>query len=117
MSFLQGMPLILGNRSFMKKQSRFFIVVLILGCAWCAQSVFADDGNNIALITRGVARTLFSVFEIPKDMMANAGNAFPLGLVTGAVTGTVKTVVGTVVGATEIARGAAPYAKYAALAL
>ena len=102
----------------MKRKCAFLILViliLILTCAWHVQNAFA--GDSVGLTARGVARTLFSAFEIPKDMMANAGNAFPLGLVTGAVTGTVKTVVGTVMGATEIARGAAPYAKYAALAI
>ena len=86
-----------------------------MGCTGSVPSAFAAD--NIGLIVRGVARTLFSAFEIPKGMITNAGNAFPLGIVTGPVTGTMKTVSGPVVRATEIARGAAPYAKYAALAL
>jgi hypothetical protein len=73
--------------------------------------------DNIALITRGVARTLFSAFQIPKEMLANAGHAFPLGLVAGTLNGALKTVVGTVMGAGDIARGAAPYAKYAIFAL
>ena len=80
-----------------------------------ARPVYAAD--SIALITRGVARTLFSVFQIPKEMIANAGTAFPLGIIAGTMNGVVKTVVGTIMGAGDIARGAAPYAKYAVFAL
>lgn len=61
---------------------------------------------------RGVARTIFSVLEIPKDMIVNSPKAFPLGLIGGTLAGTMKAVTGTVVGAVDIARGAAPYAKY-----
>ncbi len=79
---------------------------------------YAADSDNIALVFRGVARTLFSVVEIPRTIIENPGNApFPLNIVTGTVAGTVKTVAGTVMGAFDIARGAAPYAKYAIFAL
>ncbi len=78
-----------------------------------SRPVYADD---IATITQGVARTLFSVFDLPKDMITGATNSFPLGLITGTITGTMKMVTGTVLGVADIARGAAPYAKYAALA-
>lgn len=74
-------------------------------------------GGNPALIARGLARTLFSVLEIPGGMIANAPRAFPIGLVAGTIGGTMKAVAGTIQGAVEIARGGAPYAKYAALAL
>ncbi len=76
---------------------------------------YAQDG--IDLIFRGVGETLFSVMEIPQGMMQGAvRNGFPFGLVTGAVGGVVRTVMGTLQGGADIARGAAPYAKYAALA-
>lgn len=97
----------------MNKTHIFFLAVLVISSI-SAQPAYAD---NIALITRGVARTLFSAFQIPKEMLANAGNAFPLGLVAGALSGAMKTVVGTIMGAADIARGAAPYAKYAVFAL
>ena len=72
----------------------------------------AHAADNIGLLMRGVARTVFSAFEIPKQMLASSTTAFPLGLVGGAINGTMRTVAGTLVGATDIARGAAPYAKY-----
>ena len=79
---------------------------------------YAADGDNIALVFRGVARTLFSVVEIPRTIIENPGGVpFPVNIVTGTVAGTVKTVAGTVLGAFDIARGAAPYAKYAIFAL
>lgn len=72
----------------------------------------------MALIFRGVARTLFSAMEIPRTILQNPSHTpFPFSIVTGAVAGTFKTVAGTVGGAADMARGAAPYAKYAALAL
>ena len=81
-------------------------------------SVYASDGNNMGLIFRGVARTIFAAVEIPRTILENPSRTpFPFSLVTGAVTGTFRTVAGTVGGAADMARGAAPYAKYAALAL
>ena len=106
-------PLINAKGAFVNKIRMVFLAVLLMSF-FSEQPAYAD---NIALITRGVARTLFSAFQIPKDMLANAGNAFPLGLVAGALSGAMKTVVGTIMGAADIARGAAPYAKYAVFAL
>lgn len=93
----------------MNKTRVFLLGVLILACC-SPKPAYAD---SMALITRGIARTLFSAFQIPKEMLAGAPHAFPLGLVAGTMNGVVKTVVGTVMGAADIARGAAPYAKYA----
>jgi len=42
---------------------------------------------------------------------------FPFGIVTGALRGTVQMVGGIVGGVVDVARGGAPNAKYAALAL
>lgn len=95
-------------------KARIYVIVLLVLVSMSPQPAYAD---NIALITRGIARTLFSAFQIPKEMLANAPHAFPLGLVGGALSGAMKTVVGTVMGAADIARGAAPYAKYAIFAL
>ena len=73
--------------------------------------------DSVGLIVRGVARTLVSAFEIPKSMMVGSTQAFPVGLLAGTVAGSVKMVAGTLMGAVDIARGAAPYAKYALFAL
>jgi hypothetical protein len=108
------MPLILENpRCLLNKFRSLFLALLLLN--FCSQTVYAAD--NMALITRGVARTLFSAFQIPKEILVNAPNAFPLGIVAGTMNGAMKTVVGTIMGAGDIARGAAPYAKYAVFAL
>lgn len=73
--------------------------------------------NSQALIMRGTARTLAAAFEIPKTMLQHSQHlAFPVALVSGAVVGTFRTLFGTLGGALDIAEGAAPYAKYAALA-
>ena len=81
-------------------------------------AVYASDGDNLALVFRGVARTLFSSVEIPRTIIENPGGTpFPFNVVTGTVAGALKTVAGTVMGAGDIARGSAPYAKYLMLAL
>lgn len=74
-------------------------------------SAWAD---NNAYIMRGVARTLFSVFQLPKTMIQESVQFFPFGIVTGAVKGSLNTVLGTLGGLLDIAKGAAPYAKYVA---
>ena len=98
----------------MAKKLRIFLVLLLLAGLSLPQPAYAD---NIALITRGIARTLFSAFQIPKEILTHGGKAFPLGLIAGTMSGAVKTVAGTIMGAGDIARGAAPYAKYAIFAL
>lgn len=92
----------------------FFLLIL-----WKTDpAVYAGDGDNVARVLHGAARTLFSSMEIPRAILQNPGGVpFPFNLVTGAVAGTFRTVTGTVMGAAEMARGAAPYAKYAVFAL
>ena len=93
------------------KKRFLFPVLLILALTSFNASAYAD--GDIGLIFQGVARTFLSVFEIPRAMMEQSTQVlFPFGIVTGAVTGTVRTVIGTLAGAADIARGAAPYAKY-----
>ena len=85
-----------------------FCGLLVLGFS---EPAYANPG----LILRGVAKTIFSAFQIPASMMQDSTRVmFPFGLITGAVRGSVKTVVGTMSGAVDLARGGAPYAKYAA---
>ena len=95
---------------------RRWLVVLFLSILLpvMTKPAYAD---NVGLIFRGVAKTLFSAFEIPRSMLQDTTRVgFPFGLVTGVVGGSARTVFGTLSGAADIARGAAPYAKYAALA-
>ena len=100
---------------FLQKHLRnLFLLSLLTALIFTApRPAYAD---SVGLIIRGVARTLVSAFEIPKSMMEGSTQAFPLGLVAGTVAGSMKMVAGTLMGAVDIARGAAPYAKYAVLA-
>lgn len=93
-----------------RKKGWLVVLFLILLIPAMTRPAYAD---GIGLIFRGLAKTLFSVFEIPKSMLQDSTRVvFPFGLVTGAVGGSVKTVLGTLGGVVDIARGAAPYAKY-----
>ncbi len=106
----RGMPILL-----VMKPLRFLALILVLFTA-LVPSAMAESGG-IGQIFTGVAKTLYAVVQIPANMIAGGAQSFPLGIVTGAVAGTFKMVAGTVMGASDIAQGAAPYAKYAALAL
>ena len=73
----------------------------------------AAAGNGDYLV-RGAAKTMFATMEIPRSMISQSTRApFPVGLVTGAISGVFRTALGIVSGAADLARGAAPYAKYA----
>ena len=96
---------------------------IVLGLAltlmvFCGHSfVYADTGQDISYAAQGATQIVGSAFAIPKAMLQDSGHVmFPFGLVTGAIRGTVQTVTGILGGAMNVARGAAPYAKYAAIA-
>ena len=98
----------------MKKLKTFLALLLFLGVSLASFPVYADTGEDIAYATRGAGKIVGGVFAIPRAMLQDSGRVmFPFGLVTGAIRGTVQTVTGVV----DVARGGAPYAKYAALAL
>ena len=91
--------------------------LIFLGFFSLSPLIYAGTGDDAALILRGTAKTVGSVLQVPASMLADSTQVmFPFGLLTGAVKGTVRAVVGTVSGALDIARGGAPYAKYALLA-
>ena len=69
-------------------------------------------GDNINLILLGTTKTLFSVLKLPMYMATGAVKQFPIGILGGAIQGSYEAVAGTLSGAVDIARGAAPYAKY-----
>jgi hypothetical protein len=102
----------------MKKLKIFWVLLLVLGVLFASFPVYAQVGEDVAYASRGAGKILGGVFAIPKAMLQDSGRVmFPFGLVTGAVRGTVQTVTGVVSGAADVARGGAPYAKYAALAM
>ena len=104
----------------MKKKTSLLVLGLsIFGFLLQPSLAYAgSNGQNISLLLRGAAKTIGAPLQIPANMMADSARVmFPFGLVTGAIKGTVKATTGLVSGAIDLARGGAPYAKYAALAL
>jgi hypothetical protein len=102
----------------MKKLKTFLVLLFVLGVGLASSPAYAAVGEDISYAARGASKIVGGVFAIPKAMLQDSGRVmFPFGLVTGAIRGTVQTVTGVVGGAVDVARGGAPYAKYAALAL
>ncbi len=102
----------------MKTLKTFWALSFVLGMLLGPSLGYAEMGEDIAYATRGASKIVGGVFAIPKAMLQDSGRVFfPFGLITGAVRGTVQTVTGVVGGVVDVARGGAPYAKYAALAL
>ncbi len=100
-----------------KKWLKISGTIFFLLFFWKANAAaHASDGDNLRHVLHGAGQTLFSSMEIPRTILRNSA-PFPFNIVTGAVAGTFRTVAGTVMGAAEMARGAAPYAKYAIFAL
>lgn len=101
-----------------KKPKTFLVLLLVFGVLLTPASLYAGTGEDVAYAARGAGKIFGSLFAIPKAMLQDSGRVlFPFGLVTGAVRGTFQTVTGVVGGVVDVARGGAPYAKYAALAL
>ncbi len=74
-------------------------------------------GTSEALLMRGTGKALGAAMSIPAGMMAGAARGgFPFGMIGGILQGTFSAVGNVVSGAFDLARGAAPYAKYAILA-
>lgn len=102
----------------MKKLKILLCLSLVLGVLFTPSLGYAEMGEDISYAARGAGKIVGSVFAIPKAMLQDSGRVlFPFGLVTGAIRGTVQTVTGVIGGTLDVARGGAPYAKYAALAL
>ena len=102
----------------MKKPKTFLVLLLVLSVFLPSSLGYAEVGEDLSYAARGAGKIVGGVFAIPKAMLQDSGRVmFPFGLVTGAIRGTVQTVTGVVGGVVDVARGGAPYAKYAALAL
>jgi hypothetical protein len=101
----------------MKKPKTFLAFLLVLGVLLTPSLGYADVDQDISYAMRGTGKIVGGVFAIPKAMLQDSGRVmFPFGLVTGAIRGTFQTVTGVVGGVVDVARGGAPYAKYAAIA-
>ena len=100
-----------------KKPKAFVVLLLVLGVLLTPSLGYADVGEDMSYAARGASKIVGGVFAIPKAMIQDSGRVlFPFGLVTGALRGTVQTVTGVLGGVVDVARGGAPYAKYAAIA-
>lgn len=96
----------------------FLVTILFAGFFMMAFPSSARASDGVGLVLRGLVKTVGAAFAIPATMMQDSSQVmFPFGIISGAIRGSAKTIAGTVSGAVDMARGAAPYAKYAALAL
>lgn len=92
-----------------RKRRLSCIFIFLASCFLLFPAVtYADMG----LVFRGLARTVSAAFELPFQLMRGGTQAFPLGLLSSAISGSMRTMAGTLLGAIDMARGAAPYAKY-----
>ena len=97
----------------MKKEKRRLCLIATLLSAFIFCSPQPAHADSMGLLFRGVARTLLSAFEIPRSILQDSTRVmFPLGILTGTLSGAYRTIMGTLAGGLDIARGAAPYAKY-----
>ena len=75
--------------------------------------LYAGDDRNFAYINRGFFRILTAAFQIPRYLIYKTlSEPLGLGTVDGALQGAFYSVAELSGGALDIARGAAPYAKY-----
>ena len=90
---------------------RLLVTVIVMGAllTLAQEPVYAD---SLGLLMRGLGKTVGAAFMIPAGMLANSTKAFPFGIVAGALIGSVNTVGTLLSGVVDMARGAAPYAKY-----
>lgn len=98
-----------------KKHLLFIIFFLILLHLFHAGPVYAQD--NVGLIFQGIAKLIGTAFQVPATVIRSSFTGFPFGIIGGAINGSFQAVSGVLTGGMDIARGSAPYAKYAALAL
>lgn len=105
----------------MKRRYHYLLILALVVSVFFNSpvSAYAENvGRDASYIMRGAGKVFGSVFAIPKAMLQDSTHMmFPFGIVTGAVRGTVNMVGDVVGGVVDVARGSAPYAKYAALAL
>ena len=98
------------NRTFIK------ISLFCLLTAFACQTARAEDPiRDIGNVASGTGKLLTGAFALPTEIIKGGVSSFPFGIITGAIRGAFKTVGYVVSGTADVAKGAAPYAKYAAL--
>lgn len=70
--------------------------------------------QDISNIAGGTGSVISGAFALPTEIVKGGVSSFPFGIIAGAIRGTFMTVGSVVSGVFSIAKGAAPYAKYAA---
>ena len=99
----------------LKLAAYLLICLALLPAPLFAASGFAQDTNRFSY---GFQRILLAPFRIPIHAYQGTMYGPPLiGTLSGVLTGTVRTLTDVVGGTFDMAAAAAPYAKYAALAI
>lgn len=100
------------------KQVRFFLptTLFCLGLIFICPLANAENPiRDVGTVAYGASQVAGGALALPVEILKGAAQSFPFGILAGALRGTVKTLGGVLGGAFNIAKGAAPYAKYAAL--
>jgi len=97
------------HSKFFVKASLFFVLITSI----CFSAYAENPIRDIGIVAGGASKVIGGVFALPTEILKGGFQSFPFGLVTGTVKGTVKTLGGVLGGTLQMAKGAAPYAKYA----
>ena len=95
--------------SFLRK---CFLVCFLFSILYLLVSPDFAFADNNAYILRGVAKILGAAFQLPGQILEKGATEFPFGILTGTVNGVAQTFWGLLSGSLDVAKGAAPYAKY-----
>jgi len=94
------------------------LLPILLSVMMVVLTPYAFAKPTDALIFRGIGKAIVGVLSIPVGVATGAAQGgFPFGMIGGVIKGTASAVGSTVSGAFDLARGGAPYAKYAAFAI
>jgi len=91
------------------------LFICLFSLSVCFPAYAENPVRDVTLIAGGASRIVSGVFALPIEVLKGATQSFPFGILTGAIRGTAKTIGGVLGGTFQAAKGAAPYAKYAAL--
>ena len=98
-----------------KKSPKLWLLAAALFLLFPVPFGFASDDSNFYHMSNGFLRILTAAFQIPRYLVYKTLTGPPgLGTIDGALSGTFYAVSQVSNGAFEMARGAVPYAKYAA---
>lgn len=81
-----------------------------------SRPAFAENPiRDTVTILTGASQIAGGALALPTEILKGTVSSFPFGIITGTIRGTAKTLKGVLGGSFNVVRGAAPYAKYAAL--